>query len=179
MRRAEIVTAVILGLLSLYLMWEAGEPSPNAWDPAMQKRFANIGWIDGEGPGSGFWPFWLSTIMFLCCIWIGVNWVRKTSPLSTSDAPFLDYYGKKMLALVGGGVLGFLILIGLIGFYGAIFVFMMYYLLVIGRHRLRTALAVSIAVPVVSFFFFDVAMRIFLPKGYLEPLFIPLYDLFL
>jgi len=33
--------------------------------------------------------------------------------------------------------------------------------------------------PIVSFFFFDIAMRIVLPKGYLEPLFIPLYDIFL
>ena len=31
----------------------------------------------------------------------------------------------------------------------------------------------------IGFFFFDVAMRIVLPKGYSEPLFIPLYDLFL
>ena len=179
MRRTEIVTAVILGLFSLYLMWEAGEPSPNAWDPAMQHRFANVGWIEGEGPGSGFWPFWLSTIMFLCCVWIGINWARGTSPNSQSDKVFLDSHGKKMMCLVGGGLLGFLILIGLIGFYGAIFVFMMYYLLVIGRHRFGISLAISTALPVVSFFFFDVAMRIFLPKGYLEPLFVPLYDIFL
>ncbi|KMW59172.1 Tricarboxylate transport protein TctB [Candidatus Rhodobacter oscarellae] len=172
------MTAAFLALLSLYFMWEAGEPSVNAWDPALQKRFGNIGWTD-EGPGSGFWPFWLSMIMFLCCVWIAANWFRRLSPPSQSDAPFLDSYGKKMLALVGGGVFGFLILIGLIGFYGAMFVFMMYYLLVIGRHRLSVSLAISVALPVVCFFFFDVAMRIFLPKGYLEPLFIPLYDIFL
>jgi len=179
MRRAELITAIILGLFSLYLMWEAGEPSPNAWDPAMQKRFANVGWIDGEGPGSGFWPFWLSFVMFLCCVWIVVNWVRQASPFSTSEEPFLDGYGKKMLLLVGGGIVGFLIMITFAGFYGAIFLFMMYYLLVIGRHSLGATLAISVALPVVSFFFFDVAMRIVLPKGYLEPLFIPLYDIFL
>jgi len=40
-------------------------------------------------------------------------------------------------------------------------------------------LSISTTLPVISFFFFDIAMRIVLPKGYLEPLFIPLYDIFL
>ena len=39
-------------------------------------------------------------------------------------------------------------------------------------------LSIATAVPVVCFFF-DIAMRIVLPKGYSEPLFIPLYDNFL
>lgn len=176
MRRAEIVTAVILGVFSLYLMWKSGEPP--SWNPDVG-RFANIGMIDGEGPGSGFWPFWLSAIMFLCCIWIAVNWFRQTSPLSVSDAPFLDAYGVKTLLLVGGGLIGFLVLIGLIGFYGAMFAFFVYYLYFLGRHSITKTLSIAILFPVVSFFFFDIAMRIVLPKGYLEPLFIPLYAIFL
>ncbi len=170
MRIAEIVTAVVLGILSLYLMWESGEPP--AWNPDVP-RFANIGMIEGEGPGSGFWPFWLSLVMFICCIWIGINWYRRTSPPSRSEEPFLDSYGKKMLLLVGGGLLGFLVLIHILGFYGAIFCFLVYYLYFLGRHSIPQTLTISVLVPVVSFFFFDVAMRIVLPKGYLEPLFIP------
>ncbi len=176
MRRAEIVTAVILGILSIYLMWKSG--APPAWDPSVP-RFANIGLIEGEGPGSGFWPFWLSAIMLGCSIWIGINWARKTSPPSVSKEPFLDQYGKKMLLLVGGGLFGFLALVHVVGFYGAIFAFLIYYLRFLGRHSIKQTLTIAICVPVVSFFFFDIAMRIVLPKGYLEPLFIPLYDLFL
>lgn len=176
MRRAEIVTAVVLGILSIYLMWKSGEPP--AWDPSVP-RFANIGIIDGEGPGSGFWPFWLSAVMLVCCIWIGVNWWRRTSPPSRSEEPFLDAYGWRTLVLVGGGLLGFLALIHVAGFYGAMFVFLVYYLYFLGRHSVRQTMAISVGVPVVSFFFFDVAMRIVLPKGYLEPLFLPLYDIFL
>ncbi|MBM7067411.1 tripartite tricarboxylate transporter TctB family protein [Actibacterium sp. 188UL27-1] len=176
MRKAELVTAVLLGLMSLYFMWKAGEPP--SWNPDVG-RFANIGMIEGEGPGSGFWPFWLSAVMLVCCIWIFINGVRRTSPPSQSTEPFLDAYGRRMLALVGGGLIGFLILIEFAGFYGAIFVFMMYYLLVLGRHSVGVTLSISTALPVVCFFFFDVAMRIVLPKGYLEPLFIPLYEMFL
>ncbi|MEL6520218.1 MAG: tripartite tricarboxylate transporter TctB family protein [Pseudomonadota bacterium] len=176
MRKAELVTAVLLGVMSLYFMWKAGEPP--AWNPDVG-RFANVGFIEGEGPGSGFWPFWLSAVMLICCIWIFVNGIRRTSPPSQSTEPFLDEYGRLQLILVGGGLIGFLIMIYFAGFYGAIFLFMLYYLLVLGRHRWTTSLAISVALPVISFFFFDVAMRIVLPKGYLEPLFLPLYDIFL
>ncbi len=176
MRRAEIITAFVLGLCSLGLMWKSGEgPS---WDPSVP-RFANIGMIDGEGPGSGFWPFWLSFIMFLCCIWIAVNWYRKTSPPSQSDEPFLDGYGVKMLLQVGGGLLAFLAAIHIVGFYGAMFLFMIYYMRFLGSHGWLQTLAVAIGLTVISFFFFDIAMRIVLPKGYLEPLFLPLYAIFL
>ena len=68
MRIAEIVTATFLGILSIYLMWKSGEPP--AWNPDIA-RFENIGLIVGEGFGSGTWPFWLSFIMLLSCIWIG------------------------------------------------------------------------------------------------------------
>jgi len=176
MRRAEIVTAFILGLCSLALMWKSGEgPS---WNPDIS-RFDNIWMIDGEGPGSGFWPFWLSLIMLLCCIWIGVNWHRKTSPPSVSEEPFLDAYGKKMLLQVGSGLLGFLISIHIVGFYGGMFLFMIYYVRFLGRHSWAVTLTIATSLTVISFFFFDIAMRIVLPKGYLEPLFIPLYDIFL
>lgn len=176
MRRAEIVTAFILGLCSLGLMWKSGEGP--AWNPDVA-RFANIGFIEGEGPGSGFWPFWLSFIMLLCCIWIGVNWYRKTSPPSVSEEPFLDAYGQKMLLQVGGGLFGFLTAIHFLGFYGGMFLFMIYYVRFLGRHSWVTTLSIATGLTVVSFFFFDIAMRIVLPKGYLEPLFIPLYDIFL
>ncbi len=176
MRRAEIVMAAILGLLSLYLMWKSGEPP--SWNPDAA-RFDNIWFVLDEGPGAGFWPFWLSLVMFVCCIWIGINWYRKTSPPSQSEDPFMDDVGRRSLLLVGGGLLGFLGLIHVIGFYGAMFVFLVYYIGALGRHSIGRTLAISTLVPVVSFFFFDVAMRIVLPKGYLEPLFIPLYDIFL
>jgi len=176
MRIAEIITAVFLGILSIYLMWKSGDPP--VWNTEVG-RFANIGFIDGEGPGSGFWPFWLSAVMLVSTIWIGVNWYRRTSPPSQSDEPFLDGYGKRMLVVVGGAIFGFLALIHVVGFYGAIPIFMIYYMKFLGRHTWLLTLMVAVSLTVICFFFFDIAMRIVLPKGYLEPLFIPLYDLFL
>ena len=177
MRIAEVVTAAVIALFSVYLMWKSGEAP--SWNPNAV-RFTNIGInVKGEGPGSGFWPFWLAVFMLVASFAVIFNWVRRATPQSRSEDQFLDRYGKKVLLQVGGGLVGFLALIQVIGFYGGIFVFLLYYLLFLGRHRAVLSLAVAVAVPVFCFFFFDVAMRIVLPKGYLEPLFIPLYDIFL
>jgi len=173
MRLAELVTAIILGILSVYMMALSGKPD---WEG--DPWFQNIGYGD-EGPGSGFWPFWLSAIMLICCGWIIANWVRRKSPPSQSGEAFLDKYGRMMLLKVGGGVTAFIGLINFIGMYGAMFVFLLYYICYLGRHRFITGLSIAVGAPIVTFFFFDVAMRIVLPKGYLEPLFIPLYDMFL
>lgn len=164
MRRAEIITAGLMALLSIYLMVKSTE--------------LNIGFIPDEGPGGGFWPFWLSAGMLVSCIWIAINWYRRTSPPSQSDEVYLDSYGLRMLLLVGGGVTVFIGLTHVIGFYGAIPVFLIYYIRFLGRHSWFATLAISIPVPIVTFLFFDIAMRIVLPKGYLEPLFLPLYDFF-
>ena len=174
MRRAELITAGVLALFSLYIMWKSGQP---AWEGI--PWWDNIGYVRGEGPGTGFWPFWLAGVMLASCIWIMVNWWRRNSPPSRSEERFLDDYGIMMLIKVGGGITGLIALVHVVGMYGSIPIFIFYYLRVLGNHRLSTTLAISLGAPVVTFFFFDVAMRIVLPKGYLEPLFIPLYAIFL
>lgn len=163
MRRAEFVTAILLALISVYLMWKAGE-GPE-WDTEYV-RWTNTGInIDGSGPGKGFWPFYLALGMLVSCIWIIVNAIRRNSPPSRSDEPFMDGYAKKMLLLVGGGLIGFLILIDLISMYAAIAVFMLYYMLILGRHPLSLCLATSLVVPFWLYLFFDIVMTKVQPKG--------------
>lgn len=165
MRRAELVTAVLMAAFSIYLMLKSAE--------------LPVGWIEDEGPGGGAFPFWLSAIMLVSSIFIIVNWVRRTSPPSQSTEAFMDPYAVKMFALAGGGVTVMIGLVHIVGMYGAVPIFMLYYLRFLGRHSWKTTLAVSLGTPVVAFFFFDITLRIILPKGYLEPLFIPLYKIFL
>lgn len=85
-----------------------------------------------------------------------------------------------MLFVVGAGSLAVTIgLIRIISAYGAILVFLLFYLRFVGRHPWRLTAAVAVVTPIVSFFFFEIMLRIILPKGYAEPLFLPLYDIFL
>lgn len=165
MRRAEIITAALMALFSIYLMVKSAE--------------LPIGWIEDEGPGGGAFSFWLAAVMLLCCVFIAINWFRRKSPQSVSDEEYMDSAARKKFLLVGGGVTAMIALVHFIGMYGAILVFLIYYIRFLGRHTWPTTMMISVSAPIVTFFFFDVAMRIVLPKGYLEPLFLPLYDIFL
>jgi putative tricarboxylic transport membrane protein len=165
MRLGEIVTAGVLALLSIYMMWKSAE--------------LNVGYVPGRGPGGGFWPFWLSGIMLLCTVAIAVNWARRTSPPSQSTEPVLDSEGRRMLIQVGGGLLGFVALVDIVSMYGAMALFLFYYLWFLGRHKLWFSLLVSIAMPIAFFFFFEGVMRITMPKGmsFTDPVFNVLYEI--
>lgn len=165
MRRGEIITAGILALLSIYMMWKSAE--------------LPFGYIRGQGPGGGAWPFWLSAIMLVCCAMIAYNWARRTSPPSQSEEPLLDAEGRKMLLQVGGGLFVFIALIGIISMYGAMAVFLFYYLWFLGRHSLKLSLAITLVAPIAFFFFFEGVMRITMPSGmsFTAPVFNLLYDL--
>ncbi len=165
MRKAELVMAVVMAAFSVYLMWKSAE--------------LPIGWIEDEGPGGGFWPFWLAAIMLACCLWTLVRWARRQTPPSRSDAPYMDSFAQRIVLLVAGSLAISIGLIHVVGVYFSIPLFLLFYLRFLGNHRWLPTIAISLATPVVTFFFFDVAMRIVLPKGYSEPLFYPLYDIFL
>ncbi len=165
MRLAELVMAIVMAVLSIYLMWKSAE--------------LPIGWIENEGPGGGAWPFWLATIMLICCVLTLWRWLRRRTPASRSTEAYLDSYGVKMFLLVAGSLTVTIGLIHVIGVYFASPLFLLFYLRILGRHLWTTTIAITVATPVATFFFFDVALRIVLPKGYTEPLFYPLYDIFL
>jgi hypothetical protein len=146
----------------------------------MFKASANgIGFVEGTGPQGGFWPFWLSLGMLISTIGIAVNWARRATPQSRSEEPVLDAYGKKMLVLVGGGIIGFVALIEIISMYGAMAVFLLYYLRFLGRHSWALVLPMVILMPLGFFFFFEGVMRITMPTGmsFTEPVFNVLYDI--
>ena len=74
------------------------------------------------------------------------------------------------------------VMIGAIHFIGVYFslpLFLMFYLRFLGRHTWSLVLGVAVATPIATFFFFEIALLKTLPKGYTEPLFYPLYDMFL
>lgn len=165
MKRAELITALILAALSIYLMVKSAE--------------LPVGWVPDEGPGGGAFPFWLAAGMLLSSLWVMYNWYRRTSPPSQSDEPYMDAYALRSFVLAGGGVTAMIALVHVVGMYGSVPLFLIYYIRFLGRHSWVTAISIALGATVVVFFFFDVALRIVLPKGYLEPLFIPLYSIFL
>ena len=164
MRLGEIIAAGILALFSVYLMVESAD--------------LKIGYIKGQGPGGGAWPFWLSAVMLICTGFIAYNWYKRTSPPSRSTEPVLDTYGWKMLLKVGGGLFMFIALINVISLYAAMAVFLLYYVRFLGRHSWLLTLLLAIALPI-AFFFFEGLMRITMPKGmdFTEPFYNVMYEI--
>ena len=165
MRVAELVMALVMALFSLYLMWKSTE--------------LPIGWIPDEGPGGGAFPFWLSLGMLLCCLWIIVRWVAKQSPPSRSTEPYMTPQTLKWFLLVAGSLTVMIGLIHIIGVYGAVPLFLIFYVRFLGRHSWVIAGSLAVFTPIAAFFFFEIALKKTLPKGFTEPLFYPLYDIFL
>ncbi|NQV99980.1 MAG: tripartite tricarboxylate transporter TctB family protein [Rhodospirillales bacterium] len=165
MRRAELVMALCLAAFSVYLMIKSME--------------LPVGWVRGEGPGGGAFPFWLGAGMLICCIAIIVRWAKRTSVQSQSTEPFMDKDTLRMFITIGGSLTVMIGAIHVIGVYFALPLFLMFYLRFLGRHTWRLTAAVAVAVPVFTFFFFEIALLKTLPKGFTEPLFYPLYDMFL
>jgi hypothetical protein len=164
-RVAELAMAILMGAFSLYLMYKSTE--------------LPIGWIRGEGPGGGAWPFWLSAIMLLSCVGIIVNWVLRRGVIANSEETYIE---RSVLIDVGLVAVALIVTVGLfsfIGVYGALPLFLIFYLRFLGNHSWKLSLSFALLVPVVTFFFFEIALTITLPKGVTEPLFYPLYRIFL
>ena len=164
MRVAEFVMALFMALFSLYLMWKSTE--------------LPIGWIPNEGPGGGAFPFWLSLGMLLCCLWILLRWVRRTSPPSRSTEPFMTQPVFKMFLLVSGSLTVMIGLIHVIGVYGSLPLFLIFYIRFLGGHSWLLTGSLAFCSPIAAFFFFEIALRKTLPKGLTEEWFYPLYDIF-
>jgi len=171
MRAAELVMAVVMAVFSLYLMWKATE--------------LPIGWYPETGPGGGAFPFWLAAGMLLCCIWIMIRWVRRTSPVSRSDAPFMDADGLRNFIIGAGSLTALIGMIHVVGMYLSVPMFLIFYLRVVGHHSWPLTGSISVVTPVITFLFFEIALKIELPKGAIGDLFLnewvyyPLYDIFL
>ncbi|MCH7634864.1 MAG: tripartite tricarboxylate transporter TctB family protein, partial [Proteobacteria bacterium] len=123
MRMAELAMGVVMGVFSLYLMWKSAE--------------LPIGWIPGEGPGGGAWPFWLSTGMLLCCIAIVIRWARRMTPQSRSEDVYMDSRAFKLFLLNAGALAAMIGLFHIVGAYGAIPAFLIFYLRFMGGHSWR------------------------------------------
>ena len=99
------------------------------------------------------------------------------SPQSIAgDAEFLRGSGS-----VAAVVVALVITVGLVGIAGAyvaLMLFLFWYLRIFGRHGWTLTLSLLVATPLFLFFFFEVTLKILLPKGWTEPLFLPLYATF-
>lgn len=164
-RTAEFLMAAVMGIFSIYLMYKSAE--------------LPIGWIEDEGPGGGFWPFWLAAVMMVSCCGILYNWFRKKGKIATSSKTYIEAHVLGDVAAVAAALTITIALFHWIGVYGALPLFLIFYIRFLGKHSWWLTITLAIGIPVVMFYFFDITLKIILPKGITEPLFLPLYKIFL
>ena len=162
-RNAELLMAILTGLASIGLMFKSAE--------------LNIGWIPGRGPGSGAWPFWLSTGMLLCCIATGIRWFLRLTPESRNTNLFMTHDTVRIVGTSAGAILFLLVATHFIGLYLSLMLFLLFYIRYIGRHTWALTAMLTIGIPVFIFCLFEWALKIPLPKAVTEPWFYPIYDL--
>ena len=159
---ADRIIAVSIMMLSAYFMWHA--------------TVLPIGWNGMTGgPGGGAFPFWLSAIMFCAA---GGILVRSFRSESDTAGDFFDPDTLASVAKVTASIIVTIALIPWVGAYVALPLFLLWYLRIFGRHGWTLTMSLSLITPVFLFFFFEVTLKILLPKGVTEPLFIPLYARF-
>ncbi len=163
-RTAELLMAIMMGAFSIYLMYKSTE--------------LEIGWIENEGPGGGAWPFWLAAVMLISCLGILYNWFRKKGPIATSTRLYIEPHVLMDVTAVTVALVVTVGLFSFIGIYGSLPLFLVFYLRFMGKHSWRLTTLLAISIPVVIFFFFEITLKIILPKGITEPLFLPLYKMF-
>lgn len=163
MRVAELTVAALLMALSGYFMFHA--------------TVLPIGWQEGAGPGGGAFPFWLSLIMLLAAGGIFLRHFAEALADRGSRRPFITRAALRDVLIVVLSLLAAIALIHVVGAYAAIPLFLLFYLRVMGNCGWRLTATLTLVTPVVVFLFFEVALKILLPKGITEPLFIPLYAL--
>lgn len=134
-----------------------------------------IGWNGRTGgPGGGAFPFWLSAVMLVCA---GAILLRSFAAGARAGF-FFDMSMLRPLLMVVAALLVTIGLFSVVGAYVAIPLFLLWYLKIFGRHGWVLTGILTLATPVFVFFFFEVTLKILLPKGITEPWFFPLYAMF-
>lgn len=166
-RTAELLMGIATFLLSIGLMW-------NIYADGL-----SIGWVEGRGPGSGMWPFWLALGMALAATATLIRWFLGATPESRSLQSYVDPDTMFLVAISAGALLALLIMIEIIGTYFAVMLFMLFYVRVVGRHSWKVTAGTVIGAPILIYLLFEVALTKYMPKGlpFFENLFLYVDDI--
>ena len=122
-------------------------------------------WLDPVGPQAGYFPFYVGVIMSVAS---AITLLQAVLARKGYTKPFVDRGAFRQVLLVLLPSVVFVLAVGFIGIYVASAIFIGAFMVYFGRYgAIRTAV-VSIAVPVVLFFMFEVWFLVPLPKGPIE-----------
>jgi putative tricarboxylic transport membrane protein len=123
-----------------------------------------FGWREGEGPAPGYFPFYIAVVLGGASIinLLGALRGAGKGEIFVSLRPF----GRVLAVLIPS--IAYVALIQYIGIYAASAIFILAFMVVIGRENPLKGLAISVAVPVALFLLFEKWFLVPLPKGPIE-----------
>jgi putative tricarboxylic transport membrane protein len=149
MKKADLITGVILLVISGYVIQEAWRMPPSAT----------------FGPGSGFLPFWLGVLLtVLAVILLATAWRRQATE-KDSKSPFPRKRALIAIGSVLGGLAVYIVLIEVLGYLVDTFLYVAFLLGIVERERWPMTVGVAVLTTAGLYLIFQVLLGITLPSN--------------
>ena len=154
LKTVDAVTAVVIFLIGMVVIWDS-------W-----RLGAKWG---SDGPEAGYFPFYIGLIL---CVSSAVNFIVALKDKDSNS--FVSTSSLKMIMSVMLPTIVYVVLIGgagpvpALGIYVASALFITLFMKWLGKYAWPITIGVSVGVPIVFFFLFEVWFKVPLPKGPLE-----------
>jgi hypothetical protein len=147
----DAVTALIIAAIGMVVIWQA--------------RKLGAEWTS-DGPGAGYFPFYIGLVLTVCSAAIFVQSLRKRG----ESEVFVDSVQLKRVLQVLVPSAIYVAAIWALGLYVASALFIALFMIVLGKYAIGKSIAIGVAVNVLFFLMFEVWFKVPLFKGTLDPL---------
>lgn len=127
-----------------------------------------FGWVEGQGPAAGYFPFYIACVLGVASLAILLKAVLGNSDELKESFVSRVAFGRVLTVLLPAIV--YVAAIQYLGLYVASGIFILIFMLTIGRESVLRSICVGIGVPVFFFVMFERWFLVPLPKGPLEAL---------
>ncbi len=148
MKRLSQVSALPFLALGIFMIWES----------------THLKYYTTLGPGAGFLPFWVGTIMtVLSLIWLGQVSFRPAGLMPGDFIP--DRHGTRRVISIIAALIVCTVLLDRLGFCLTMLGFLTFLLLTLGRQSLVVTLIIAVAGSVGVYYIFGHWLGVFLPRS--------------
>lgn len=149
MKKAEMITGVVLLVLSGLVIWGAQQmPPPSSF-----------------GPGAGFLPFWLGVLLAVLATILFVTAWRRPTTAKEQEAVFPGKQALLSIVAVLFGVAVYISLIETLGYVVDTFLLIIFLMKAVEREKWPLTLTIAAATTGTLFFVFQFLLKITLPSN--------------
>ena len=126
-----------------------------------------MGWGAVEGPGAGYFPFYIGLLMAMAS---AMNLVRALRQVAGRDKIFVTKPAARQVLAVLAPLTLYVIVLNFIGIYVASAIYIALFMWYFGRYAWHRGALIGLGVSVMLFLMFEIWFLVPLPKGPLEHL---------